>query len=448
LEDCQRRDRAQRDILLIDRTRVDDDRASPLGLAQCFLNRWSNCAEEAIMRERLSGLRTTIAIAAAAAAAAATVVFSMSATRTSAQAQAPSLKTPWGEPDLQGIWTDENDTPLQRPAKYANQEFFTPAQRAQLDEARTAVLAGADTRDDRRGTARDVAGAYNSEFVSFKRTGARTSLIVDPPDGRMPPPAGEALKIAAAERAFRVALLQATDTCRDKSPACAGGTYDSAPAPQFDQLPPRYNTATINRHDGPEDGNLANRCLTGGLPEFGSRTGSYRRIVQTPGGIAIFYDVGQGQGWQRNIVMNGGPHLPASIRQWYGDSRGHWEGNTLVVDVTNFSAKTDFEGSRENLHLVERFTRTSPTTIEYAVTVEDPTVWTRPWTAKEDYTKQSEEENRLYYEPRCVEGNFGLPGLLHGRRVEELAFAQGRGPDPRTIDNIKGGFLLQDDPLR
>jgi hypothetical protein len=400
------------------------------------------------MRERLSGLRTTIAIAAAAAAAAATVVFSMSATRTSAQAQAPSLKTPWGEPDLQGIWTDENDTPLQRPAKYANQEFFTPAQRAQLDEARTAVLAGADTRDDRRGTARDVAGAYNSEFVSFKRTGARTSLIVDPPDGRMPPPAGEALKIAAAERAFRVALLQATDTCRDKSPACAGGTYDSAPAPQFDQLPPRYNTATINRHDGPEDGNLANRCLTGGLPEFGSRTGSYRRIVQTPGGIAIFYDVGQGQGWQRNIVMNGSPHLPASIRQWYGDSRGHWEGNTLVVDVTNFSAKTDFEGSRENLHLVERFTRTSPTTIEYAVTVEDPTVWTRPWTAKEDYTKQSEEENRLYYEPRCVEGNFGLPGLLHGRRVEELAFAQGRGPDPRTIDNIKGGFLLQDDPLR
>jgi hypothetical protein len=146
--------------------------------------------------------------------------------------------------------------------------------------------------------------------------------------------------------------------------------------------------------------------------------------------------------------MNGGPHLPASIRQWYGDSRGHWEGNTLVVDVTNFSAKTDFEGSRENLHLVERFTRTSPTTIEYAVTVEDPTVWTRPWTAKEDYTKQSDQENRLYYEPRCVEGNFGLPGLLHGRRVEELAFAQGRGPDPRTIDNIKGGFLLQDDPLR
>jgi hypothetical protein len=379
---------------------------------------------------------------------------SVSMTPTSAQAQAspaaapaPALKTPWGEPDLQGLWTDETDTPLQRPAKFAAQEFFTPAQRTELDQARTAVLANAD-RGREAGTARDVAGAYNSQFVSFKRTGARTSLIVDPPDGRLPPLAAQAQKIAAAEREFRVALLLATDTCRDKQPACAGGKYDPTPARQFEQQPPRYNVVAINRHDGPEDGNLANRCLTLGLPEFGSRTGSYRRIVQTPGGVSIFYDVGQGQGWQRNIVMDGSPHLPATIRQWYGDSRGHWEGNTLVVDVTNFSPKTDFEGSRENLHLVERFTRSSPTTFEYEVTIDDPTVWARPWTAKEQFTRESEVENRIYYEPRCVEGNLGLPGLLHGRRVEEVAFAQGRGPDPRTIDNIKGGFLLQDDPLR
>jgi hypothetical protein len=402
--------------------------------------------KETIMRERFSG--SMIAVTAAAAVA----VISASATRTSAQApatsaKAPALKTPWGEPDLQGIWTDENDTPLQRPAKYANQEFFTEAQRAELDEARTAVLVNADKRTA-QGTARDVAGAYNSQFVSFKRTSARTSLIVAPPNGRMPPLTPEAQKIAAAEREFRVALLLATDTCRDKSPACAGGTYTPTPAPQFAGRPPRYNVIAINRHDGPEDGNLANRCLTGGLPEFGSRTGSYRRIVQTPGGISIFYDVGQGQGWQRNIVMDGSPHLPANIRQWYGDSRGHWEGNTLVIDVTNFSHKTDFEGSRENLHLIERFTRTGPSTLAYEVTIEDPTVWARHWTVKEEFARQSDEENRLYYEPRCIEGNFGLPGLLHGRRVEELAFAQGRGPDPRTIDNVKGGFLLQDDPLR
>ena len=116
----------------------------------------------------------------------------------------------------------------------------------------------------------------------------------------------------------------------------------------------------MNRHDDPEDGALADRCLTIGLPEFGAGNGggSFRRIVQTPGGIAISYDVGQGQGWQRSIVMNGSPHLPASIRQWFGDSRGRWEGDTLVIDVTNFSPKTDYRGSRENLHLVERWTRT------------------------------------------------------------------------------------------
>src|SRR5258707_10472496 len=162
-----------------------------------------------------------------------------------------ALKTPWGEPDLQGIWTDESDTPLQRPAKYAAQEFFTAAQRAELDEARTAVPVNAHPggHAERGGTARDVAGAYNSQFVSFKRTGARTSLIVDPPNGMVPPLTPEARKIAAAEREFRLALLQATDTCRDKSPACTGGTYDPTPSPRFSEQPPRDNTIAFNRND-------------------------------------------------------------------------------------------------------------------------------------------------------------------------------------------------------
>jgi hypothetical protein len=194
---------------------------------------------------------------------------------------------------------------------------------------------------------------------------------------------------------------------------------------------------------------LQDRCLTGGLPEFGlpqsAFGGSFRRIVQTPGGISMFYDVGQGQGWQRNIIMDRRPHLPANIRQWHGDSRGHWEGDTLVIDVANFSPKTDFQGSRENLHLVERWTRTGPSTLEYAVTVEDPTVWTRPWTAKQEFTKQNEQENRIYYEPRCIEGNYGLPGLLRGSRAEELAFAEGRDPDPATRDNNPAGGVT--DPL-
>ena len=162
----------------------------------------------------------------------------------------------------------------------------------------------------------------------------------------------------------------------------------------------------------------------------------------------MFYDVGQGEGWQRNVVMNGSPHLPASIRQWYGDSRGRWEGDTLVIDVTNFSPKTDFQGSRENLHLIERWTRTGQNSLAYEITMEDPTVWTRPWTAKQEFTRQSDEENRIYYEPRCIEGNYALPGLLHGRRTEERAFAEGRGPDPATRDNMTAGSVLDDDPLR
>jgi hypothetical protein len=364
-----------------------------------------------------------------------------------APAVAPALKTPWGEPDLQGIWTDETDTPLQRSAKYANQEFFTEAQRAELDKERSALL-GRDKRVE-RGTELDVAGAYSAVFMSMKHTGARTSMIADPPNGRIPPLTPEAQKIAAAERDFRLALLQATETCKTKSVACNGGTYDPTPSPRRADLPPRYNTTRINRHDGPEDGALADRCLTGGLPEFGTAYGgSFRRIVQTPGGISLFYDVGQGQGWQRNIVMNGSPHLSANIGQWYGDSRGHWEGNTLVIDVTNFSPKTDFQGSRENLHLIERWTRTGPTSLEYVVTIEDPTVWTRPWTVKQEFTKQSDQENRIYYEPRCVEGNYGLPGLIRAARTEDLAFAQGRGPNPATKDNATDFVGVEQDPLQ
>jgi len=362
-------------------------------------------------------------------------------------ATAADLKTPWGEPDLQGIWTDEADTPLQRPAKYANQEFFTEAQRAELDKERAALL-GRDRRVE-RGTELDVAGAYNAVFLSLKHTGARTSMIVDPPNGRIPPLTPEAQKIAAADKQFRLALLQATETCKDKSVACEGGKYDPKPSPLRAELPPRYNAARMNRHDGPEDGSLMDRCLTGGLPEFGTAYGgSFRRIVQTPGGISMFYDVGQGQGWQRNIVMNGSPHLPANIRQWFGDSRGHWEGNTLVIDVTNFSPKTDFLGSRENLHLVERWTRTGPNSLEYVVTIEDPTVWTRSWTVKQGFTKQSDQENKTYYEPRCIEGNYALPSLILAARTEDLAFAQGRGPDPATKDNATDFVGVEENPLQ
>jgi hypothetical protein len=400
-------------------------------------------------------LITTAAVAITAAAVSALNLASI--TPTSAQANLPTplssmLKTPSGEPDLQGIWTVETGTPLQRPAKYADQEIFTEAQREELDKLRSS-LGGKDKREA-RGTELDVSGSYNEVFRSRKPTGTRTSLIVDPPDGRIPPLTTEAQKALAADREFRLALLQATETCRIKWVTCNGGKYDPTPSPRFAEPAPRYHAALayINRHDGPEDGNLAERCLAPGLPlpifALYGIGGPFARIVQTPGGISMFYDVGQGHGWQRNIVMDGSPHLPAGIRQWFGDSRAHWEGDTLVIDVTNFSPKIDFAGSRENLHLIERWTRTGPSTLEYGVTIEDATVWTQPWTIMQEFTRQSEQANRIYYEPRCNEGNYGLPGLLRGARTEELDFAKERGPDPATRDHatvVDGG---EDDPLQ
>jgi hypothetical protein len=396
---------------------------------------------QTIMRDRFFS-------SSAVAAAAVGVVVSLFGTQTSAQGPAAfvtTLKTPWGEPDLQGIWMDEFDTPLQRPAKYADQEFFTEAQRQELDKERTAMV----VKRAESGDADVTVG------LSLNPTGPRTSLIVDPPDGRIPTLTPEAEKAAAADREFRLALLEATATCRNKLAACAGGKYDPIPSPRLAEPAPRYNAdklaPRLNRYDGPEDSVLQDRCLTGGLPEFGlpqsSFGGSFRRLVQTPGGISMFYDVGQGQGWQRNIVIDGSPHVLPNIRQWHGDSRGHWEGNTLVIDMTNFSPKTNFLGSRENLHLVERWTRTGPTTLEYVATIKDPTVWTRPWTVRQEFTRQSEQENRIYYEPRCIEGNYGLPGILRGSRAEELAFAEGKGPDPATIDHNPPGAAAPD-PLQ
>ncbi len=401
------------------------------------------------MLNRFSGSIITAAISAAAVG----ILISHPIAHTQAQTPAasgpvPTLKTPWGEPDLQGIWTDEFDTALQRPPKYASQEFFSEAQRQELDRERSALYG--EERPAERGTELDVARAYNhAVFLSNKHVGRRTSLVVNPPDGRIPPLTPQALKMAAAEREFRLALLQSTETCKNQTARCRGGRYDPKPSPRRGDAPPRYNTVRMNRYDGPEDGGLSERCLTGGLPEFGTAFGgSFRRIVQTPGDITMFYDVGQGQSWQRTIVMNGSPHLPPNIRQWFGDSRGHWEGDTLVIDVTNFSPKADYRGSRENLHLVERWTRTGSSTLEYAVAIEDPTVWTRPWTVKQEFTKHSEEENRIYYEPRCLEGNYGFPGLLRGARLEDHEFAEGRGPDPATKDKATAfvGFP-EEDPL-
>jgi hypothetical protein len=350
----------------------------------------------------------------------------------------PATKTPWGEPDLQGIWTNDYETPLQRPAQYAKKEFFTDEERAELDRVRTGIISE-DRRLHSRGSEKDVSGAYNAGiFLTHKHTGRRTSLIVDPPDGRIPPLAPEATKRRDAMREYQLALLQATDICKNKQRECAGGKYGPPSARRFEP-PPFYAVGAVNRSDGPEDRGLSERCMAARLPDFGGAAGFYLQVVQSPGFVSIFYDTGQGQGWQRTIPVTNRPHLPPHVRQWWGDSRGRWEGNTLVVDVTNFSPKTDFQGSRENLHLVERWTRLDAKTIEYAVTMEDSTTWTKPWTIKVDLSRQSDQSNRIYKEPRCHEGNYGMPSLLLGARAEEKAFAARRGPNPATICNTACG---------
>ena len=373
---------------------------------------------------------------------------------TTASKTAPVPKTSWGDPDLQGIWSDEYQIPLQRNLKYPAKEVFTDAERAQLDKERSAKPFGFGDKRAAKGTENDVAGAYDSRvFTSRRPTGRRTSLIIDPPDGRIPPTTPAIEKRNAELRQFYLDTMQATGACKDKLRGCEGGTY-GPPSPKRFAPHPYYPTGAgfpvapaggyINRSDGPEDRGLSERCLSAILPDFGG----FRQIGQSPGSVSIFYDTGQGQGWHRTIPITTRPHLPADIRLWWGDSVGRWEGNTLVVDVANFSAKTDFQKSRENLHLLERWTRTGPTTVEYVVTISDPTTWTKPWTVKMEYTKRGDEFNRIYEEPRCHEGNFGMTGLLAGARAEDQAFAEGRGPDPGTLNSVvEVNAALDDDDL-
>ena len=367
-----------------------------------------------------------------------------------ARGQAPTAAGEAGEsPDLQGIWTTEYETPLQRPARFADKEFFTEEERAVLDGERAAIL----DRDPRpsQGSPLGTGGAYNRAiFLSNKPTGPRTSLIVEPRDGKVPPFAAEAQQRRSAIREYQLALLRATDVCKNKLPDCAGGQY-GPPSPRRAETPPHYLTSLVNRADGPEDRSLGERCMSGQLPDFGGAAGFFLQIVQSPGAVSIFYDTGQGQAWQRIVPVTDRPHLPSHVRQWWGDSRGRWEGNTLVVDVTNFTPKTDFQGSRENLHLVERWTRIDADTIRYVSTMDDPTTWTSPWTVALELKRQSNQANRIYKEPRCHEGNYGMPGLLRGARAEERAFAEGRGPDPATFCTADCGsaFVGENrDPLR
>jgi hypothetical protein len=332
-------------------------------------------------------------------------------------------KTPWGEPDLQGIWSGATLTPLERPAKFATKPVLTEEEADAIEED----VASRPGRDDRsqRGTERDVAQAYNQHWLAppTRLADRRTSLIVDPPDGKIPPVTPEGQARVAQMREYLAALLQGTS-----------GGRPGPISPRRKEPPPYYNIARMNRSDGPEDRQTTERCFGASMPNLGA----VYRIVQSPGAVGIYHDSGQGQGFIRTIPVDGSSHLPSKIRLLHGDARGRWEGNTLVIDTTNFTQKMDFRGSRENLHLVERLTRVSDTRIAYRVTVEDPTMWTRPWTAEIPWERQPDKLNQVY-ESTCHEGNYGLLGMLANTRAAERLFREGKGPNPELQDNATGG---------
>jgi hypothetical protein len=343
-----------------------------------------------------------------------------------------ALKTPWGDPDLQGIWSNPYVTPLQRPKEFGTRQFLTKEEiaAAERELVEKAKDPGRDSRSG-AGTEKDVARAYNNHWFgdpSFNR-GTRTSLIIDPPDGRIPSLTPEAQKRVAEKKGYLEALLQ--------------GTSGGRPGPisqRRSERPPDYNLDRMNRSDGPEDRGGPERCFGSNLPVLlqSGTFGGVARIVQTPNAVGINYDIGQGQGFSRVIPITNRPHLPKNLRERFGDSRAHWEGDTLVVDVTNFTEKTDFHGSRENLHLIERYKRLDANTIQFQVTVEDPTTFTRPWTAIQELTKNSDQKNQVY-EGGCHEGNYGMIGMLANTRAAEKLFAEGKGPNPALEDNATGG---------
>jgi hypothetical protein len=303
-------------------------------------------------------------------------------TKTSSSKNWTPPRTPDGKPDLQGVWTNVTLTPLERPPELKDKAVFTPAEAAQYEKD----VVQRNNADRRDGSAEaDVGRAYNNFWYDRGTKvipALRTSLIVDPPDGRIPP-----LTPAAQQRAAALAEVR-----------------------------------RLHPADGPEDRSLTERCIlwpTVGPPMLPGPYNNNYQIVQAPGYVMIvvemIHDV-------RIIPTDGSPHLPSNIRLWTGDSRGHWEGNTLVVDTTNFTGKTNFRGSGENLHLVERFTRAGPDMIRYEFTVEDPASFTRPWTAQVPMMKM----DGPLVEYACHEGNYAMSGILGGARADEKAKEGGK----------------------
>jgi len=295
--------------------------------------------------------------------------------------------TPDGHPDLEGVWENNSATPLERPAQLAQKPRLTDEELEAM-KRRAAALFNAETDAvfgdslylsllaDRRYSGLGATGTYSQNWLPDRYFEHRTSLIVDPADGRLPPMTGEATAARAAAAAAR----------------------------------PRFPTRA-------QDLTITDRCISYGVPDLFAAYMSVYRIVQAPQYVAIVMEKIHDA---RIIWLDGRPHPSQSIRSYMGDSRGRWERDALVVDTTNFHPNGNPMGgllnrASQNLRLTERFRRTNPTTLEYTFTVDDPTVWTKPWTAVINW--QQAKGDVLEY--ACHEGNYSLPGMLTGARADE-----------------------------
>jgi hypothetical protein len=318
--------------------------------------------------------------------------------------------TPDGQPDLQGVWLSNSATPLERPKALEGKQFLTDDEVTELKKRADRLFSG--NTDAAGGDNVFLAALANLEnFESPNATEAqsverefdnRTSLIVNPSDGRLPPltPEGQRRLAAAAATSFTVPFQPGVDPETQQKQAAAAEAGRRLP-------------------EGPEDVSNDRRCITFGVPRLGGNYGAgvfgYYQFLQAPGYVVLTSEFIHEA---RVIPLDGRRHLPRGLRQWNGDSRGRWEGNTLVVDTSNFSPQSHFMGSAENLHLVERLTRVAPDTINYEITLDDLTTWTKPWTA---VVRLKQTQNQLY-EVACHEGNlFTMEGILAGARAEEKA---------------------------
>jgi hypothetical protein len=293
------------------------------------------------------------------------------------QTAAKAPRTADGQPDLQGVWNFSTITPLERSAEFTGREFLTDAEAAQF-EKRSAELSNRDNRE--RSPEADVNGAYNEFWFARGVRAARvkgkirTSLVVDPPDGRIPALTSEGQQRAAS----------------------------------------RAEARRLHPADGPEDRSLGERCLVfnAGPPMLSGPYNNYVQIFQTRDHVVIFNEMIHDT---RIVPLDGRPHLPPALRSWQGDSRGRWDGDTLVVETTNFTDKTNVRGSGERLRLVERFTRADANTLHYEFTIDDPGSFVKPWTAILPMAKTDD----LIYEYACHEGNYAMTGILRGARAGE-----------------------------